>query len=749
MKHVFKILKKYTLQIVIVLVLLFMQAMFDLKLPDYTSKIVNVGIQQGGIENATPEVMMESDYNKILVFMSDDDKTIINDNYKLISKSNLDESEYKKYLKKYPEIKNQNLYVLKNNVDTDTIDELNKIVSLPIMLVANISSEDFNINDLATSQEEKQALQNLPENMDIFTIISSMPQDKKDEMLSGIKEKFKNMEQSLIEQTSIAYTKEQYKKIGIDVEQTQINYIISSGIQMLGIALLVTLIAIIATFLVSRIAANFSRDLRSNVVNKVMTYSNTEFEAFSTSSLITRSTNDIQQVQILIVMLLRIVFYAPIMGIGAFTKVSGNEMAWVIGLAVLSILSLVIILFVIALPKFQVVQKMIDKLNLVSREILTGLPVIRAFATEKYEEKRFDKANKDLTKVNLFVNRLMTVMMPTMMFIMNGVSILIIWVGASKIDVGTIQVGDLLAFITYTMQIIMSFLMISMVSIMVPRAFISVKRIGEIFDKDSSIKEVDESIPFDKNKKGTVEFKDVYFRYPDAQEDVLQNISFKAEKGTTTAFIGSTGSGKSTLINLIPRFFDVTGGKILIDGVNIKDVTLHDLRDKIGYVPQKGMLFSGTIESNIGFGVNKLSEEQKEKAARISQSLEFIESKEKGYKSEISQGGTNVSGGQRQRLAIARAIATNPEIYIFDDSFSALDYKTDAKLRKALAKETKDSTIFIVAQRISTVLNADQIIVLDKGQVVGIGKHKELLKKCKIYKEIALSQLSKEELENE
>ncbi len=749
MKHVFKILKKYTLQIVIVLVLLFMQAMFDLKLPDYTSKIVNVGIQQGGIENATPEVMMESDYNKILVFMSDDDKTIVNDNYKLISKSNLDESEYKKYLKKYPEIKNQNLYVLKNNVDTDTIDELNKIVSLPIMLVANMSSEDFNINDLATSQEEKQALQNLPENMDIFTIISSMPQDKKDEMLSGIKEKFKNMEQSLIEQTSIAYTKEQYKKIGIDVEQTQINYIISSGIQMLGIALLVTLIAIIATFLVSRIAANFSRDLRSNVVNKVMTYSNTEFEAFSTSSLITRSTNDIQQVQILIVMLLRIVFYAPIMGIGAFTKVSGNEMAWVIGLAVLSILSLVIILFVIALPKFQVVQKMIDKLNLVSREILTGLPVIRAFATEKYEEKRFDKANKDLTKVNLFVNRLMTVMMPTMMFIMNGVSILIIWVGASKIDVGTIQVGDLLAFITYTMQIIMSFLMISMVSIMVPRAFISVKRIGEIFDKDSSIKEVDESIPFDKNKKGTVEFKDVYFRYPDAQEDVLQNISFKAEKGTTTAFIGSTGSGKSTLINLIPRFFDVTGGKILIDGVNIKDVTLHDLRDKIGYVPQKGMLFSGTIESNIGFGVNKLSEEQKEKAARISQSLEFIESKEKGYKSEISQGGTNVSGGQRQRLAIARAIATNPEIYIFDDSFSALDYKTDAKLRKALAKETKDSTIFIVAQRISTVLNADQIIVLDKGQVVGIGKHKELLKKCKIYKEIALSQLSKEELENE
>ena len=480
-----------------------------------------------------------------------------------------------------------------------------------------------------------------------------------------------------------------------------------------------------------------------------MTYSNKEFESFSTASLITRSTNDIQQVQMLVVMLLRIVFFAPIMGIGALTKVSGNEMSWIIGLAVLVIISFVIILFSIAMPKFNKVQKLIDRVNLVAREILSGIQVIRAFGTEKHEEERFDKANKDLMKVNLFVNRTMTIMMPTMMFIMNGVSVLIIWVGASKIDAGTIQVGTLLAFITYTMQIIMSFLMISMVSIMVPRAFVSMERIGEVLDKDTSIKQKDKCLKFNNNLKGTVEFKDVYFRYPDAEEDVLQNISFKATKGTTTAFIGSTGSGKSTLINLIPRFFDVTGGKILIDGIDIRDANIKELRDKIGYVPQKGILFTGTIESNIAFGLHKKDAEVIKKAAQISQSLEFINDKKDKYETAISQGGTNVSGGQRQRLAIARAIATDPEIYIFDDSFSALDYKTDAKLRKELNKVTKDSTIFIVAQRISTVMNADQIIVLDKGHIVGIGKHKDLLKNCDIYKEIAYSQLSKEELENE
>lgn len=749
MKQIFKTLKRYTFPIIMVLVLLIIQAMCDLSLPDYTSKIVNVGIQQGGIENATPLVITESEYNKILIFVDEDKKDIIKDNYELINKDDKNSKEYKEYIKEYKKLKDESLYVLRDNLKEDTISSINDALALPIMLVSNMSKDDFNINDMATTEEQKQMLQNIPKDADIFMILSNMDQNTIDNMMRDVKDNFKDMEFSLIEQSAIEYIKIEYKNIGIDVEKMQINYIFISGLKMLGLALVAMAIAVISTFIVSRIAAGFSMNLRSKVVNKVMTYSNTEFEAFSTSSLITRSTNDIQQIQMLIIMLLRIVFYAPIIGIGAFTKVSGNEMAWVIGLAVLIILSVVIILFGVALPKFQIVQKMIDKLNLVSREILTGLPVIRAFSTEKHEEERFDKANKDLTKVNLFVNRVMTVMMPTMMFIMNGVSILIIWVGASKIDAGTMQVGNLLAFITYTMQIIMAFLMISMVSIMVPRAFVSMKRIGEIFNKDSSIKELEKTEEFDSSKKGEVEFKDVYFRYPDAEEDVLQNISFKATKGTTTAFIGSTGSGKSTLINLIPRFFDVTGGKILIDGVNIKNVKLHDLRKKIGFVPQKGMLFSGTIESNIGFGVDNLSEEQLKKAAKISQSLEFIEAKENKYNTEISQGGTNVSGGQRQRLAIARAIAIDPEIYIFDDSFSALDYKTDVKLRKALAKETKNSTIFIVAQRISTVLNADQIIVLDKGEVVGIGKHKDLMENCEVYKEIALSQLSKEELDNE
>ena len=749
MKHIFKTLKKYTLPILMVLVLLVIQAMCDLALPDYTSKIVNVGIQQGGIENAVPEVMTEENYNKFMLFVDEDKKNVVKDNYKLITHDDKTSQEYKDNVSKYPSLKDENLYILKDNLEEDTIDNLNDALSLPIMLVSSMSSDEFNLEDMAETEEQKQMLQNLPQDVDVFTILSNIDKTKLNEIITKIKTQFKDMEPSLVEQSSIEYIKNEYKAIGVDVEHIQTNYIFISGLKMLGLALIAMAITVVSTFIASRIAANFSRDLRSKVVNKVMTYSNTEFEKFQTSSLITRSTNDIQQIQMLIIMLLRIVFYAPIIGIGALTKVMGNSMAWVIGIAVLVILSIAIILFSIALPKFQLVQKLIDKLNLVSREILTGLPVIRAFATESYEEERFDKANKDLTKANLFVNRVMTVMMPTMMFVMNGVSILIVWVGAGKIDAGTMQVGNLLAFITYTMQIIMAFLMISMVSIMVPRAFISMKRIGEVLNTDSSIKEVEESKPFDPDKKGEVEFKDVYFRYPDAEEDVLQNISFKATKGTTTAFIGSTGSGKSTLINLIPRFFDVTGGKILIDGVNIKDIKLHDLREKIGFVPQKGILFSGTIKSNIGFGTKHLSKEQLEKAARISQSLEFIEEKKNTYDTPISQGGTNVSGGQRQRLAIARAIAIEPEFYVFDDSFSALDYKTDAKLRKALAKETKNSTIFIVAQRISTVMNADQIIVLDKGSIVGIGKHKNLMKTCDIYREIALSQLSKEELADE
>ena len=729
MKHILKILKKYSFYIILVFVLLFMQANCDLTLPEYTSNIVNIGIQQSGIESPVPEVIREEEYNKLLLFMNSESQEKVNNSYTLITKDNTE------YLEKYPLLNEENLYIL--NTENE---DLRSIITLPMIMVYNTSQESFDPSSFGMQ---------IPDGMSIYDILQAMVQESHNEFVNKLSENYSDETVSLLEQTAIVYLKDEYTKIGIDVEEMQIGYIATTGLKMLGLALASMVLTIASVFLTSRIAAFFSRDLRSKVVNKVMTYSNTEFESFSTASLITRSTNDIQQIQMLIVMLLRIVFFAPIMGIGALAKVSGNDMSWIIALAVVTIIGFVIILFGLAMPKFNKVQKLIDKVNLVSREILSGIPVIRAFGTEKHEEKRFDDANKDLTKVNLFVNRVMTVMMPSMMFIMNGVSVLIVWVGASKIDAGTIQVGTLMAFITYTMQIIMSFLMISMVSIMVPRAFVSLKRIGEVLDRDTSIKQIDKPLKFNDELKGVVEFKDVYFRYPDAEEDVLQNISFKAMPGTTTAFIGSTGSGKSTLINLIPRFFDVTGGKILIDGIDIRKANIEKLRDKIGYVPQKGMLFSGTIESNIAFGLDKMDKEKITKAAEISQSLEFIENKKDKFKSEISQGGTNVSGGQRQRLAIARAIATDPEIYIFDDSFSALDYKTDAKLRKELAKYTKNSTIFIVAQRISTVMQADQIIVLDKGHVVGIGTHKELLKSCEIYQEIAYSQLSKEELENE
>lgn len=746
MKKVFKILKKSTIPILTVIILLFFQAMCDLALPDYTADIVNIGIQQGGIEDSVLEVMDINTRNNLLLFMNEDDQNIVKGSYSLISKDNLSTVDYKKYLKKYPDLKDKNLYII-NDLTSEERDKLADISIYPLIL---ISMMDDN-NDLTKylSEEFKQMQENIPEGMTMIDIINVLPQEKRMEMVNNIKEKLGSVEESIVDQMGITLVKYKYEQLNINTEKIQINYIIKVGFKMIVLAFMAMAIAILTTYMSSRIAARFSKELRSDVINKVMQFSNKEYNEISTASLITRCTNDIQQIQMLLVMMLRIVIYAPIMGIGALTKVSGNAMSWIIALAVLVIISVVIILFSIVMPKFKIVQKLIDKLNLVSREILNGLPVIRAFATEQYEEQRFDRANKDLTKLNLFVNRIMMGMMPLMMLIMNGVSILIVWVGASKVDAGTMQVGTLIAFITYTMQIIMSFLMISMMSIMLPRAWVSVKRVGEIFDKDISIKDKEIIKDFDPKQKGVVEFKDVYFRYPDAEEDVLQNISFKAIPGTTTAFIGSTGSGKSTLINLIPRFFDVTGGKILVDGVNIKDVKLKDLKRKIGYVPQKGILFSGTIASNIRLGNDNLTDADMKKVSKIAQSLDFIEEKEEGFDSPISQGGNNVSGGQKQRLAIARAIAMNPDIYIFDDSFSALDYKTDSMLRTSLAKYTKNSTILIVAQRISTIMHADQIIVLDQGEIVGIGTHKELLKSCEVYREIAYSQLSKEELEDE
>lgn len=731
MKHIFKTLRKYTWQILLVIFLLFLQASCNLELPNYTSKIVDVGIQQSGIEDNVLEVVRESEYNKLMMFLDNDEKNVVNDNYTKINKND------SKYIDDYSVLANESVYVLKDGIDKDTKDKLNTILNYPIIMLQLLESNNDSLNSLFGDNS----------NITDLDLNSLTPEDLQ-MIISMSKEKISELEPSILEQYAINYVKNEYIAVGIDLESHQINYIIKTGLIMLGFSLVAMVLTISSTYLSTRIATNFSRDLRSKVTNKVMSFSAKEFEDFSTASLITRTTNDVQQVQMLTVMCLRMVIYAPIMGIGAFVKVSGSSMAWVIGLAITMIFSLVVVMFTLALPKFNLVQKLLDKINLVAREILTGTPVIRAFGNEKYEEKRFDKANMDLAKTNLFVNRIMSLMMPTMMFIMNGVSILIIWIGSSKVDMGTMQVGSLIAFITYTIEIIMAFLMISIISIMIPRSFVSVKRIGEVLNKEVSIKNKEKTIKFPKNETGTIEFKDVYFRYPDAEEDVLQNISFKATKGTTTAFIGSTGSGKSTLVNLIPRLYDVTGGKILIDGVNIKDADLKELRHKIGFVPQKGILFSGTIKSNIGFGKNRITEEELEKSAKISQSLEFINEKEDKFESIISQGGTNVSGGQRQRLSIARAIAVNPEIYIFDDSFSALDYKTDAKLRKELNKNTKDSTILIVAQRISTVMKADQIIVLDNGKIVGIGKHEELMKNCDVYKEIALSQLSKEELAN-
>lgn len=726
MKQIFKIFKKYLLALILIIGLLFAQAMCDLALPDYTSKIVNVGIQQNGIELPLYEAVTETKFNNILTLVNQESKDKLLANYELVTTDTTNE-ELKE---EYPILNTENIYVLKS-IDEATMEELANIMTKPMVILANMSN---------ISESDRANLEAM------LSVLPTLSLEEQEQVINEINSKLDVYETSILEQMAVNEVINEYNTIGLDISKIQNNYILITGLKMLGISFLIMVITAVTILISSKLAANFGKDLREKVFAKVMDYSNQEMEEMETSSLITRTTNDIQQVQNFIVMATRMIFYAPIIGIGAFLKVSGNSMGWIIGLAIGLILLVIIVLFSIVLPKFQTIQKRIDKLNLVARETLTGLPVIRAFGTEKHEIERFDDANTRLTNNYLFVNRVMTVMMPLMSFIMNGVSLLIIWVGASQVDLGNIQVGTLIAFITYTMQIIMAFLMISILSIIIPRSFISIKRIAEILNKKPTIIETLNPKEAIASKKGEVEFKNVSFRYPDADADVIENISFKALKGKTTAFIGSTGSGKSTLINLIPRFYDATEGEILVDGVNVRDLSLKDLRSKIGYVPQKGILFSGDIKSNILFGNVNLTDEELKEVARVSQSLDFIEEKEGGFASPIAQGGTNVSGGQRQRLSIARAIALNPEIYIFDDSFSALDYQTDLKLRQALNEYTKDATILIVAQRISTILKADQIIVLDKGKIVGKGTHEELLKSCAIYKEIALSQLKEEEL---
>ena len=723
MFKVLKNLKKTWVSVLMIIILLCIQAATDLALPEYTSKIVNIGIQQGGIENTIPEIVRETTMKSLELIAGQEKDTIIN-SYTKISKENLSNNEYEKYVKKYPALEKENLYVV-NDLSKEEKEKLNSVISKPLIAIY--------------SQKMAAQMQNQNENYLSDNGMNSLRQSQMEEMPD-----------SIIEQIAIQEIKSEYEDIGINMENYQINYILMTGLQMLGIALISMATAVIIMLLSSKVAAKLGATLREKIYKKVLTFSSKEIRQFSTASLITRSTNDIQQIQMLMSMLFRVVVYAPIIGFGGFFKVLNNSdgsMAWIIGVAIFAILVIVMTLFIVAMPKFKKLQDLIDKLNMVSREILTGLPVIRAFNKEKDEEKRFTDANRDLMKSNMFVNKAMSLMMPTLMLVMNGISLLIIWVGGHGVDQGIMKVGDMMAFIQYTMQIVMSFLMISMISIMLPRASVSAKRINEVLETEPDIKDISNPKKFDKNKKGLVEFKNVSFKYPDADEELLTDINFTAKPGETTAIIGNTGSGKSTIINLIPRFYDVTAGELLIDGVNIKEVSQKDLRDIIGFVPQKGILFSGTIESNIKYSNENMSDERMKEAAEIAQATEFIEAKPEQYDSEIAQGGNNVSGGQKQRLSIARAIAKDPEIFVFDDSFSALDYKTDSKLREALKEKTENKTVIIVAQRINTILNADQIIVLEDGKVVGKGTHKELMQKCETYRQIALSQLSKEELE--
>lgn len=754
MLKIVKYLKSEIRPILIVVILLFVQAFCDLSLPSYTSNIVNVGIQQGGIDVAVPEVIRESQMQQLLVYMNAEEQETVLDQYTI-------ESAVGEYAT------TEKVYLLRNK-DKDTLEKLEDIFILPMMIqqamtsgaVPNGAMMGGDMEGMGQMPNmdgsEMEGMDQMP-NMDgsDMTGDGSMaqmpPTMDMQQMMEQAKQQLSQYPETVLKLSAIEYVKSEYTSLGIDVDNMQMKYIVRTGAKMVALAFLGMLVAVMVSYLASVVGSRVSRNLRKDVFEKVVSFSHKEFDHFSTASLITRSTNDIQQVQMVVIMMLRVLLYAPILAVGGIYKVvtTNSKMTWILAISVGAIFAIVGVLFVVAMPKFKSLQALVDRLNLVSRETITGIPVIRAFGTQKHEEKRFDKANLDLMKTNLFVNRTMTFMMPLMMIIMNLTGILIVWSGAKYIDAGSMQVGDMMAFIQYAMQIIMSFLMLTMLSIIVPRATVSANRIFEVISTKSSVNDPESSMTTVSEKKGYVEFKDVCFSYPGAEDEVLSNISFTAKPGETTAIIGSTGCGKSTLINLIPRFYDVTKGEVLVNGVNVQNMKKCELRDCIGYVPQKGVLFSGTIESNIKYSNENMADESMEKAARIAQASNFIEEKPEAYDSAIAQGGTNVSGGQKQRLSIARAIAKNPDIYIFDDSFSALDYKTDVTLRKALKEETADSTVIIVAQRISTILHADQIIVLEEGRIAGVGTHKELLDSCEVYQQIATSQLSKEELEHE
>ena len=699
MLKIFRYMKKNAGLVFIILILLFVQAYTDLSLPSYTSQIVDVGIQQYGVENTAIETIRRETMEDLLLVMNEEDRSLI-------------ESVY---------LADGDLYVLQ----TDNPEQIQQV------------SNALNSSMFLLQSVQEQQIQ-----------LSALPPEQLQMLLQQVREETATMSESIIEQAAIQFVIKEYKAQGIDIAGMQTRYLLKTGLKMLGLAGIGVLAAVLIAFLSSRVGSALGRDLREDVYRKVLSFSSREMNRFSTASLITRSTNDIQQVQMVSTMMFRMVLYAPIMGIGGLWKVLGTNvsMTWILGLGIGAIAVVIGFLMLVAMPRFKLLQKLIDKVNQVSREMLSGIMVIRAFSAEKREEERFEQANRKLTATNLFVNRCMTFMMPLMMLIMNSVSVLIIYSGAYGIDEGQMQVGDMMAFIQYAMQIIMSFLMIAIVSVILPRANVAAGRINEVLETKSSIENPVNPQQPDPAQKGTVEFRNVSFAYPGDGEESLSDISFKAERGQTVAVIGSTGSGKSTLIHLILRFFDVTAGEILVDGVDIRNMELHALRDKLGYVPQKSVLFSGTIESNLRYGAQNVPMEAIQKAASIAQAEEFIKEKEMGYESSIAQGGTNVSGGQKQRLSIARAIASEPEIYLFDDSFSALDFKTDAALRSALKRESSDITTILVAQRVSTIMQADLILVLDEGRLVGHGTHQELMKSCEVYRQIAQSQLSQEEL---
>lgn len=762
MKRIFKSILPYWKSVILIFVFLLLQAYCDLSLPQYTSNIIDTGIQNGGIEYAMPELITSDEFEKAVVFMSDDEEEHFrsvyekeDDNYRLkVTKNNeLDKLDDEFSM----------AFIMNNQMsaveESQFKQQMASFMGVDEQIVNNMTTQQLaaqlgiQLETFTRQQEDSDGNMTDVTCVDMRTIFEAMVTSgkmTKDNIISirnDMEEKFSSVGSTMLKSMGVAYAKSMDSKAGLDMDKIQSSYLLSSGLKMIAMALLMAAATVIVGLIASRIGAGIGRDLRSCVYGRVMKFSNAEMDKFSTASLITRTTNDIQQIQMVIVMMLRMILYAPILGIGGIVKVfnTGAGMEWIIGLAVLIILGIVMILMVVAMPKFKLMQKLVDAVNLVSREILTGLSVIRAFRREEKEEQRFDEANKKLTKTTLFTNRVMTFMMPLMTFIMYGITVLIVWVASNKIDDGTLQVGAMTAFITYTMQIVMSFLMLTMMSIMLPRSAVAADRIDEVLKTESSIKDTDSPEKLE-NVKGVLEFNDVSFKYPGSDENAIADISFKAEPGKTTAIIGSTGCGKSTLVNLIPRLYDVTQGSITLDGHDIRNITMKDLREELGYVPQKGILFSGNIASNLRFGKEDATDEQIEEAAQIAQATEFIESKNARYETPIAQGGTNVSGGQKQRLSIARAIAKNPKIYIFDDSFSALDLKTDAALRKALASKVGDSTVIIVAQRISTILHAEQILVMDEGRIVGRGTHSELLENCEVYRQIAKSQLSEKEL---